>query len=685
MFHFMTHAFFKALLFLAAGVIIEALADEHDIFKMGGLARQLPAVFWTFTIGAAALAALPVRHRRLLQQGPHHRHEPRLGGRQPVVLRRLAGRRVRDALYSFRLVFLVFFGERHTEGRRPRARSASTLTSLCVIMRCSSYRRRLPHPPLLHRAHGATTTASTASSHVLNLFVASMLIAGAGRQPPAAVTWAGRASGLCSYLLIGFWHQEPAERLQRRARRSSSRASATRRCIVGLFLLFTQLRHAGDPAVCCRAPQRVDDGLGRRRRRRPAACSAAPSASRRSSRCRRWLPDAMAGPSPVSALIHAATMVTAGVYLIARTNVLFTLAPDARLIVAIVGTVDAAAGRLQRARRSTTSSARWPTRRSARSATCSWRSACPAGRPAMFHFMTHAFFKALLFLGAGVIIEALADEHDIFKMGGLRRAAARRVLDLHHRRRRPCGAARSSPTASTARTSSSPRASARWTAACGSTSARWSAPSSRRCTRSASSSSSSSASATPRSRAGRAGASCVPLYVLGDALDRRRLRLDAGLARRVPPARGLPGHGAAADRADRPVRALRREHRRGARHHRSSSSSASRSPGCSGCRGARSTHAFAASPAIRPLAAFWLGGWGFDWVYERVFVRPVKWFARVARNDLVDYVVGGIAWLNVAAWRDAERRPDRAPARLRGRRRVRHRPRPRRRGAEVTP
>ena len=65
----------------------------------------------------------------------------------------------------------------------------------------------------------------------------------------------------------------------------------------------------------------------------------------------------------------------------------------------------------------------------------------------------------------------------------------------------------------------------------------------------------------------------------------------------------------------------------------------------------RGTHAFAASPVIRPLAAFWLGGWGFDWLYERVFVRPVKWFAHVARNDLVDYVVGGIAWLNVAAWR----------------------------------
>src|SRR5665811_2501283 len=59
-FHFMTHAFFKALLFLGAGVIIEALADEHDIFKMGGLRRELPVVFWTFVVGAASLAALPL-------------------------------------------------------------------------------------------------------------------------------------------------------------------------------------------------------------------------------------------------------------------------------------------------------------------------------------------------------------------------------------------------------------------------------------------------------------------------------------------------------------------------------------------------------------------------------------------------------------------------------------------------
>jgi NADH-quinone oxidoreductase subunit L len=63
------------------------------------------------------------------------------------------------------------------------------------------------------------------------------------------------------------------------------------------------------------------------------------------------------------------------------------------------------------------------------------------------------------------------------------------------------------------------------------------------------------------------------------------------------------------------------------------------------------THALAESPAVRPLAAFWMGGWGFDWLYERVFVRPIRWLAHVGRADVVDYVPRSIAWLNLAAWR----------------------------------
>jgi NADH-quinone oxidoreductase subunit L len=133
-FHFMTHAFFKALLFLAAGVIIEALADEHDIFKMGGLRRELPAVFWTFTIGAAALAALP-----FVTDGFYSKDliiAASLGavdGSVWLYVGSLIGAFV-TALYAFRLVWLVFFGERRTEvTRRPRWRQLVPLWVLAVL------------------------------------------------------------------------------------------------------------------------------------------------------------------------------------------------------------------------------------------------------------------------------------------------------------------------------------------------------------------------------------------------------------------------------------------------------------------------------------------------------------------------------------------------------------------------
>jgi len=133
-FHFMTHAFFKALLFLAAGVIIEALDDEHDIFKMGGLARRLPAVFVTFTIGAAALAALP-----LVTDGFYSKDliiATSLGSVDGSVwfyVGSIIGAFV-TALYAFRLVWLVFFGERHTEvTRRPRWRQLVPLYVLATL------------------------------------------------------------------------------------------------------------------------------------------------------------------------------------------------------------------------------------------------------------------------------------------------------------------------------------------------------------------------------------------------------------------------------------------------------------------------------------------------------------------------------------------------------------------------
>ena len=132
-----------------------------------------------------------------------------------------------------------------------------------------------------------------------------------------------------------------------------------------------------------------------------------------------WLPDAMAGPSPVSALIHAATMVTAGVYLIARMHVLFQLSPLAMNVTAIVGAVTLfVAG--------CSAMVQTDIKRILAYSTISQIGymflalGTGAWSAAIFHFFTHAFFKALLFLAAGAVIESLHHEHNIFKMGGLK-------------------------------------------------------------------------------------------------------------------------------------------------------------------------------------------------------------------------------------------------------------------------
>jgi len=133
-----------------------------------------------------------------------------------------------------------------------------------------------------------------------------------------------------------------------------------------------------------------------------------------------WLPDAMAGPSPVSALIHAATMVTAGVYLIARTHVLFSLAPAVQSAIAIIGALTLLIAGFS-------ALAQHDLKRILAYSTISQIGymflalGVGAWSAAVFHFMIHAFFKALLFLGAGVVILVLDEEHDIFKMGGLRK------------------------------------------------------------------------------------------------------------------------------------------------------------------------------------------------------------------------------------------------------------------------
>ncbi len=250
----------------------------------------------------------------------------------------------------------------------------------------------------------------------MNLFVASMLtLLLADNLLLLYLGWEG--VGLCSYLLIGFWYRDPVNGA------AGSKAFIVTRIgdtamVIGLFLLFHDLGTLQIQQLMQRASK--DWPIGS-----PAAIAAAllllGGAVGKSAQLplQTWLPDAMAGPTPVSALIHAATMVTAGVYLIARTHVLYSLAPPAQFAVAVVGAATLLVAGFS-------ALTQWDLKRVLAYSTMSQIGymflalgvgAWPA---AIFHFMTHAFFKALLFLAAGIVINALHDEHSIFRMGGLR-------------------------------------------------------------------------------------------------------------------------------------------------------------------------------------------------------------------------------------------------------------------------
>jgi NADH-quinone oxidoreductase subunit L len=250
----------------------------------------------------------------------------------------------------------------------------------------------------------------------MNLFVSAMLVlVMADNLLLLYLGWEG--VGLCSYLLVGFWYKDPANGQAARKAFVVTRVGDTAMAL-GLFLLFTELRTLDIQPLMQGANARWETGdliptiaclllLG--------------GAVGKSAQLplQTWLPDAMAGPTPVSALIHAATMVTAGVYLIARTHGLFLLAPDAQLMVAVVGVLTlllAAFAALNQ----------HDIKRILAYSTISQIGymflalGVSAWSAAVFHLMTHAFFKALLFLGAGAVIHCLHHEHNIFKMGGLR-------------------------------------------------------------------------------------------------------------------------------------------------------------------------------------------------------------------------------------------------------------------------
>ena len=251
----------------------------------------------------------------------------------------------------------------------------------------------------------------------MNLFVGSMLVLVlAGNLLLLYLGWEG--VGLCSYLLIGFWYREPANGAAAIKAFVVTRVGDTAFAI-GLFLLFINLGTLNIQTIMNLSAADWQPGGAL-----PTVVAALllGGAIGKSAQLplQTWLPDAMAGPTPVSALIHAATMVTAGVYLIARTNVLFTLAPAVQAAVAVIGAATLLVSGFS-------ALVQHDIKRVLAYSTISQIGymflalGVGAWGAAIFHFMTHAFFKALLFLGAGAVISGLGGEHDIFKMGGLRR------------------------------------------------------------------------------------------------------------------------------------------------------------------------------------------------------------------------------------------------------------------------
>ncbi|MNR81360.1 NADH-quinone oxidoreductase subunit 12 [compost metagenome] len=265
----------------------------------------------------------------------------------------------------------------------------------------------------------------------LNLFMFSMLVLVLGSSLPLMfVGWEG--VGLCSYLLIGFWFTDIAKA------NAGNKAFIANRVgdfgfLLGMFFIFFFLLDHGTATL---------DFAGMKQQAAlftPYAATAAAlllfvGAMGKSAQfpLHVWLADAMAGPTPVSALIHAATMVTAGIYMVARMGFLFAISPSAGLVVASVGALTAIFA-------ATIAIAQSDIKKVLAYSTVSqlgymfigvglgaYFENIVAGAGAaifavgMFHVFTHAFFKALLFLGSGSVIHACHEEQDIWKMGGLK-------------------------------------------------------------------------------------------------------------------------------------------------------------------------------------------------------------------------------------------------------------------------
>jgi NADH-quinone oxidoreductase subunit L len=247
----------------------------------------------------------------------------------------------------------------------------------------------------------------------LNLFLFFMLMLVLGRSLLVLfVGWEG--VGLASYLLIGFWFEDPVKAA------AGKKAFITNRIgdagfLLGMFLLYRTLgtlQMDQINAAFLAGPVAVSASL-------VGVCLFI-GATGKSAQIplHVWLPDAMAGPTPVSALIHAATMVTAGVYLVARLNGIFLHAPEASALVATIGVATAFFA-------ATIALVQTDIKKVLAYSTISQlgfmflAAGVGAYGVAVFHLYTHAFFKACLFLGAGSVIHAMSGEQDVRKMGGL--------------------------------------------------------------------------------------------------------------------------------------------------------------------------------------------------------------------------------------------------------------------------
>src|SRR3984893_5740477 len=254
----------------------------------------------------------------------------------------------------------------------------------------------------------------------LNLFMFFMLILVlAANYVLLFVGWEG--VGLASYLLIGFYF------LRKSAADSGKKAFIVNRIgdfgfMLGMFLLFRTFGTLDFVKLFDKATPLSAEAMGHLGALTVACLLLFMGAAGKSAQIPLyvWLPDAMEGPTPVSALIHAATMVTAGVYVVARSHVLFMHAPTAMLVVAVVGCATALFA-------ATIGLVQTDIKKVLAYSTVSQLGymflACGVGAfsAGIFHLMTHAFFKALLFLAAGSVIHAMGGEQDILKMGGLRK------------------------------------------------------------------------------------------------------------------------------------------------------------------------------------------------------------------------------------------------------------------------